>query len=135
MPPVAAEAPEIHSLVERDERRRIELHHRQGLFQCAADARDAWIHAGAGDDAIGAMGLGKAQNLAGHIPLAQGHGQLQQAFVEEADAFEADRLGRPLGIGGGGAVPPQQFTIKHEHGRLIRMRQKGGVAGARRVPV
>ena len=77
------------------------------------------------------MGLGKAQDLLGHIPVAQADRQLQQAFVEKADALEADGLRRGvLGIGGGRTLAPQEFAVEDEHGRLTGVGQESGVAGA-----
>ena len=58
------------------------------------------------------MAAGKGQHLLGHVALAQGHRQLQQALVEKAQPLEAEALGL------------DELPVEHKHRRCRRMGQQ-----------
>ena len=84
------------------------------------DALQPGIHRTAADNAVSPMAPGEVDHFADHIPLADGDGQLQAAFVEEAQSFATDPL-----------LTDPQFVEDKQSGnvRVVLQRWIGGAKG------
>lgn len=121
--PVAREALQIDIALDRCKLWPIANLEVKVRFDRIGDLVEAGTGAVGSRNAIRSMGLGKAPQFCGRITTPDRDGQLQQTFVDEDDALEAD-------------LPVlEQRVIPDPKRRSFGMAQESGVLGAEGIPV